>query len=131
MHSRSIEFAKKFNVAIHVRSSLTDTPGTEIVADPESLGQSVCGAALTKNEARVTVRGVHAVPGVSCKIFSEIADRNITVDMIVQNVGDSGRADISFTVPESELEQTLEAVTACEEMVDAQSVEKDREVAKV
>ncbi|MCA9175073.1 MAG: aspartate kinase [Planctomycetales bacterium] len=131
MHNRSIEFAKKYGVTIHVRNSMADTPGTLIVAQPESRGQAVCGAALTRNEARVTLRGVRDEPGVSCTLFSSIAARNITVDMIVQDVGESGRADISFTVPEAELADTLQAVEAIAEELGAQAVEHDRNVAKV
>jgi aspartate kinase len=93
MHSRSIEFAKKYDVPIHVRSSATDTPGTMIVATPESPTQSVSGAAVTKDEALITITGV---PGTSLEIFSRIADRKVTVDMIVQNVGEQGKADVSF-----------------------------------
>ena len=86
MHSRSIEFAKKFSVPIHVRSSLSDAAGTMIVAEPEVADRPVSGAALTKNEARVTVSEVPDVPGTSFEIFSRIADRHVTVDMIVQNI---------------------------------------------
>ncbi len=111
MHSRSIEFAKKFNVPIHVRhSGLADATGTFIVADPESPGQAVSGAAVTKDEARVTVSGVKDMPGTSLEIFSRIAARNITVDMIVQNVAAGGLADVAFTVPREELAVTLNAV---------------------
>jgi len=111
MHSRSIEFAKKFNVPIHVRhSGLADATGTFIVAEPESPGQAVSGAAVTKDEARVTVSGVKDTPGISLEIFSRIAARNITVDMIVQNVAAGGLADIAFTVPRDELAVTLNAV---------------------
>ena len=63
MHNRSIEFAKKFAVPVHVRSSFSDSPGTMIVAEPESPEQPVCGAAMVKNEARVTVLGVPDRPG--------------------------------------------------------------------
>lgn len=131
MHNRSIEFAKKYEVAIHVRNSMADTPGTLIVAQPESKARAVCGAALTKNEARVTVRSVLDEPGVSAKLFSIIAQQNITVDMIVQNVGASGRADISFTVPEAELDDTLTAVDTIAAEIGAKVVEHDRNVAKV
>jgi aspartate kinase len=110
MHNRSIEFAKKFNVPVHVRSSLSDVTGTMIVAEPESPDQSVCGAALIKNEARVTLQNVPDRPGVSLAIFSAIAQSNITVDMIVQNIGEHGRADISFTVLKDDLAPTLECV---------------------
>ena len=96
MHSRSIEFGKKFDVPIHVRSSFTDQPGTMIVAEPERPDQPVSGAAITKDEARISVQGVPDVPGTSLEIFSRIAAKNISVDMIVQNVGESGKADISL-----------------------------------
>jgi aspartate kinase len=91
MHNRSIEFAKKYGVAIHVRSSLSDNPGTMIVAEPESLDHVVCGAAMNRNEARVTLAGIPDVPGTSEIVFSRLTDRKISVDMIVQNVGDAGK----------------------------------------
>jgi aspartate kinase len=131
MHNRSIEFAKKFGAAIHVRSSLSDAAGTLIVGQPESMEQPVCGAALMKDEARVTILGVPDRPGSSLDIFSRIADRNISVDMIVQNVGERGKADVSFTVPKNELQTTLEAVGAAQESLGADAVIQDDEVAKV
>ena len=131
MQNRAVEFGKKFGVPIHVRSSFTDTPGSMIVSEPESRQTPVCGCALTKSEARVTIAGVLDEPGSSLEIFSRIADRNITVDMIVQNVGDDGRADISFTVPKSELRVTLEAVQEAAAVVGATSVTHDEDVAKV
>ena len=109
MHSRSIEFGKKFNVPIHVRSSLSDMPGSVIGPCSESLKQPVSGAALTKDEARISVLDVPNVPGISRKIFGPIAEQKVTVDMIVQNQsGDT--ADISFTVPKHEFERTRSLV---------------------
>ena len=131
MHNRSIEFAKKFGVAIHVRSSLSDAPGSMIVAKPESADQPVCGAALLKDEARISILGVPDKPGSSLEIFSRIAKRNISVDMIVQNVGDKGKADVSFTVPKNELKATLKAVNEGAEVVGADRVTHDDKVAKV
>lgn len=131
MHSRSIEFGKKFDVPIHVRSSFTDQPGTMIVAEPERPDQPVSGAAITKDEARISVHGVPDVPGTSLEIFSRIAAKNISVDMIVQNVGESGKADISFTVPQLELDAALEAVREATKLVGAQDVNSDSNVAKV
>jgi aspartate kinase len=131
MHSRSIEFAKKFGVPIHVRSSFSDTEGTMIVTESESTTQPVSGAAMTPHEARVTVLGVPDVPGKSRQIFSAIADRKIAVDMVVQNVGTEGRADVSFTVPSHELKATLEAVGSVIEQVGATGVTHDDEVSKV
>ncbi len=131
MHSRSIEFAKKFSVPIHVRSSFSDVPGSMIVAEAESTEQPVSGAAVTRNEARVSVLGVPDKPGVSLQIFSRIADRNVSVDMIVQNVGEHGAADISFTVPRSELAVTLEATREAIELLGAGAVTHDDSVSKV
>src|SRR6476619_5202153 len=131
MHSRSIEFGKKFDVPIHVRSSFTDQPGTMIVADPERPDQPVSGAAITKDEARITVQGVTDKPGTSLEIFSRIAAKNISVDMIVQNVGQSGRADISFTVPKDELATALEAVREAAKVVGAEAITSDENVAKI
>ena len=97
MHSRSVEFGKKFNVPIHVRSSLSDAPGSIIVDDSATSGLAVSGAALTKNEALICVLEVPDVPGTILKIFEPIAEKKITVDMIVQNVADDGTTTISFT----------------------------------
>src|SRR5262245_51325767 len=131
MHSRSIEFGKKFDVPIHVRSSFTDQAGTMIVAEPERPDLRVSGAAITKDEARITVQGVPDKPGSSFEIFSRIAAKNISVDMIVQNIGESGRADISFTVPQNELAVALDAVREAAKVVGAQRVTSDDSVAKI
>lgn len=131
MHSRSIEFAKKFNVPIHVRSSMTDIPGSMIVAQPEVLDKPVSGCAVTRDEARITIFDVPDVPGTSYEIFSRIARRKVTVDMIVQNVGENDKANISFTVPRSELKMTLAAVNEAIATLGAGSVSEDDRVAKI
>ncbi len=131
MHNRSIEFGKKYGVAIHVRNSQSDAPGTLIVAEPEARDVPVSGAALIKDEARVTVMGVPDVPGTSLDIFSRIAARNVTVDMIAQDVGEGGRADISFTVPKDELQATLDAAQESIQALGSGHVTHDVNVAKV
>jgi aspartate kinase len=131
MHSRSIEFAKKFDVPIHVRSSFSDTEGTMIVKEPESESAAVSGATLTRDEARVTVHGVPDVPGTSLEIFSRIAARKIAVDMVVQNVGREGRTDISFSVPVGELRATLEAVREAAGSIGVERITHDDQVSKV
>ncbi len=131
MHSRAVEFAKKFSVPIHVRSSFTDLPGTLIVADPESNDVAVSGAALTKNEVRITALGVPDVPGSILTIFSRLADRAITVDMIVQNIGLDGQADVSFTAPSEELAAALEATRDAAQTIGAVRVVYDDMVSKV
>lgn len=131
MHSRSIEFAKKFNVPLHVRSSFSDQPGTMIVAEPESWDRPVCGAAMQKDEARVTVLGVPDQPGAAMTIFTKIASRNVATDMIVQNVGDQGLADLSFTVARDDLPVTLKAVEEACRAVSAQGYNYDDNVSKI
>lgn len=131
MHNRSIEFAKKFSVPIHVRSSFSDIEGSFIGPIPESDATPVCGAALTRDEARVTIRNVPDVPGSSYELFSRIAKERVTVDMIVQNVADNGLATISFTVPRDELRVTLDTVNAANAVIGSGPVTHDEAVAKV
>ena len=131
MHSRSIEFAKKFDVPVMVRSSFSDTEGTWILPEEEWMRDVVvCGAAMVKDEARVTLQGVPDEPGISHRIFSAIAEANIAVDMIVQNVGSAGRANISFTVPHGELPSTLKVVEPLAQTMNAK-VEHEADVSKV
>jgi len=131
MHNRSIEFAKKFSVPVHVRSSFSDTPGTMIAVDPEAAGAPVCGAAMAKNEARVTVLGIPDRPGAALTVFSKVAARRIAMDMIVQNVAADGHADISFTVMRDELPATLKAAEDAVDELGAEGCNYDDEVAKI
>jgi aspartate kinase len=131
MHNRSIEFAKKYDVPIHVRSSFSDTRGTLIVAQPESASAPVCGAAMTRNEARITIQGVPDKPGSSCEIFHQLAERKVTVDMIVQNIGQADRADISFTVPKEELKEAIKAVDLAVRSIGAVGFTHDDDVSKI
>ncbi len=133
MHSRSIEFGKKFNVPIHVRNSgvFTDEPGSIIGPITESEKRAVSGCALTKEEARITVTGVPDKPGVSLSIFERLAGVNVAVDMILQTAGTDGKADISFTVLESELHRALEAVDDAAAAVGATEVSHEANVSKV
>ena len=133
MHSRAIEFGKKFNVPIHVRNSavFTDEPGTLIGPAAESRDRAVSGATLAKNEARITISGVPDQPGVSQAVFAKLAAMNVAVDMIVQNVGAGGQADISFTVVEDDLAKALAAMQQAADELGAQGVSHDANVAKV
>ncbi len=133
MHSRSIEFAKKYGVPIHVRSSFTDLPGTWIVdeIDARRLGVSVTGAALARDEARVTIQNVPDRPGVVHAIFQTIADAHVIVDMIVQNVATAGRTEVCFTVAAGDLDDTLAAAESAARAVGAGPITHDAAVAKV
>jgi aspartate kinase len=111
MHSRSIEFGKKFGVPIRVlnSASFADDAGTVIGTHSEASDRAVSGCALTKNEARISIAGIPDKPGTMNRIFSKLAAINVAVDMIVQNVGAAGKADISFTVLETDLPAALAA----------------------
>ena len=133
MHSRSIEFAKKYGVPIHVRSSFSESEGTWIVseADARRLGVMVTGAALAKDEARITITGVPDRPGVVHRIFSSIAASNIVVDMIVQNASHDGKTEVSFTVAGGDLAETLRVAELAAYAIGASGVTHGAEVAKV
>ncbi|MDR2346682.1 MAG: aspartate kinase [Planctomycetaceae bacterium] len=130
MHSRSIEFAKKFGVTVHVRSSFSDSEGTLIVATPES-DSPVAGCAVAKNEARLTLVGVPDKPGNAMWLFSRIAEAKIATDMIVQNVGLEGRTDISFTIPATDLTATLDVLNIVLDEIGAERIDYQEKVAKV
>jgi aspartate kinase len=133
MHSRSIEFAKKYGVPIHVRSSFVDAPGTWIVgeSDARRLGVAVTGAALASDEARITILGVPDRPGAVHSLFHTIARANVVVDMIVQNVALDGATEVSFTVAKRDLAETLRAAENAAREVGALGVTHDAQVAKV
>jgi aspartate kinase len=131
MHNRSIEFAKKFNVPVHVRSSFSDNPGTMIVPQSAGHGRAVCGAAMVENEARVTVLGVPYRPGAAMAVFSKVAARNIALDMIVQNEAADGCADLSFTVVHDDLPSALLAVDEAVREIGAEGYDYDENVSKI
>jgi aspartate kinase len=111
MHSRSIEFAKKFDVPLMVRNSFSDTLGTWILPETEWMTEvPVCGAALARDEVRIVLDGVPDRPGVSHRVFSAVAAANIAVDMIAQSIGEAGKATIGFTVLRTDLTGTLAAL---------------------
>jgi aspartate kinase len=108
MHSRSIEFAKKYDVPLMVRSSFADAEGTWIVPEAEWMARfPVAGAALAKDEVRVFLENVPDRPGVSHGIFAAIAEKKVAVDMVGQSVGHNGRASIGFTVLRNDLNAAI------------------------
>ncbi len=129
LQTRSVELAKKLNVNLVTRSSFNDNEGTLITKEENIMEQPVVsGVALDKNQARVTLRGVVDKPGIAAEIFRKLADENINVDMIIQNVGHDGTTNLGFTVPQNELEMTKDAM---EEINASEIVEYDSEVVKV
>ena len=128
---RSVEVAHKHNVPIHVRSSFCEDEGTMVVHQDDTLEKVVVtGVSLDANQARITVRGLPLHPQTQLQLFSPLADAGVIVDMIVQNPPADCRTNISFTVPRSALDSSLELVEALATKTGA-SVLSDREIAKV
>jgi aspartate kinase len=132
LQARSIEFAMKFGVPIHVRSSFSDKMGTIISREVRAMEDIVVsGVAIAKNEAKVTICDVPDKPGIAAKIFKDIAREDINVDMIVQNVSRTGATDVSFTVPASDLGRTIKAARGISDKIKAGEITFDKEIAKV
>lgn len=129
LQSRSVEMAKKLNVNLVTRSSFNNNEGTLITKEDNIMEQPlVSGIALDKNQARVTLRGVTDKPGIAAEIFQKLADSNVNVDMIIQNVGHDGTTNLGFTVPQNELEMTKKAMS---ELKASNVMEYDSEIVKV
>ncbi len=104
LQNRSVELAKKLQVKLYAKSSFSDNEGTLIAEESSMEAVLVSGIVLDKNQARVTLRGVSDRPGIAAEIFSKLADADINVDMIIQNMSENGLTNLGFTVPHSEHE---------------------------
>jgi len=132
MQARSIFVAKRFNVPIHVRSSFTQREGTMITKTVKSMEDVVVsGVTLQKDEAKVTIRDVPDKPGMAAQIFHDLAENEINIDMIVQNVSREGTTDVSFTVVKADLSATLRVARAVAHRIGSGEVTTDESVAKV
>ncbi|GAA1055492.1 aspartate kinase [Agromyces luteolus] len=139
LHIRAVEYARRHGVTLHVRSSFNNSEGT-IVYDPERLPEGgaveesvIAGVAVDLGQVKITVVGVPDVPGAAAKIFKIVARTNANVDMIVQNVSAAatGRTDISFTVPKSDGEKALTALSDAQESLGFESLQYDDQIGKL
>jgi len=130
---RSVEFAKKYDVPIHVRSSFNDNPGTIVCKEDKEMERVVVsGVTYNKNEAKIEVMRVPDVPGMAAKIFKPIADADIVVDMIIQTSStEKGCADVAFTVPKSDFTKTLQIVKEIIKGFGGKEVKFNEDIAKV
>jgi aspartate kinase len=129
---RSVEFAKKYNVPIHVRSTFTQERGTMVVAETKDMERVlVSGVAYNKNEARITVKRVPDRPGTAARIFEPIFKADIIVDMIVQNTSEDGSTDLTFTVPKADFQKSMKLVSEVAKQIGAEKVLGDENIAKV
>jgi aspartate kinase len=133
LQTRSVEMAMNHGVMVQVLTSFADKPGTLLVKEEEIVEQKrITGIAYSRDEARITLTQVANIPGMSAALFGPLADANINVDMIVQNVTEDGRAtDITFTVPKSDLDHAMKAVEGVKSTLQFKSLHTDRNVAKV
>jgi aspartate kinase len=135
MQSRSVEFAKKFGVVFEVRSSLNDNPGTIVKEETRSMEDVVIrGVSLDKNQAKITLVGVPDHPGVAARIFKAIADANVNVDMIVQNVShtpDAPLTDLSFTVDKADLLKATKVIDGLKGAVGFRQATADEKIGKL
>ena len=129
---RAVEFARNHGVVIHCRSSFNDSPGTIVREGDETMEQAIIsGVTHDISEAKVTIRDVPDRPGVAAVVFGMLADANVNVDMILQNVSESGTTDISFTTPKEDLVRARRATDAVVVELGARSWNVDESVAKV
>lgn len=127
---RSVELAKRYNIRLHVRSSFSNKEGTMIVK--KSLeAPRICGVTYDKDQAKITIQSVPDRPGIASAIFSEIAEKNINVDMIIQSASVKGLTDVSFTVAGTDLKKALPAIKEVAKRIKAKGVASSKGVAKV
>jgi len=130
LQNRSVELAKKLNVKLYAKSSFSDNEGTLITKESNSMEEVlVSGVVLDKNQARVTLRGVSDRPGIAAEIFTMLAEANINVDMIIQNMGTDGSTNLGFTVPHSDHEHAKKLMASFDH--DIQGMDFDEHVCKV
>lgn len=129
---RSVEFARNHDVPIHVRSSFSWEPGTWVVKEDPTMEQAIIsGVTHDLSEAKVTIAGVPDRPGVAATVFRSLADGEVNVDMIEQNVSSGGVTDISFTVPRDDLDRARKVMAVVMDQVGASSVDDDESIARV
>jgi len=129
---RSVEFAKKYGIPLHVRSSFSADEGTIVCQEDKSMEKAVVsGVAANKNEAKITIHGIPDRPGIAATIFSSIADRGIVVDMIIQNISEEGLTDLTFTVPKDNYQYSLSIINDICRQIGGKNVLGDEKIAKV
>jgi aspartate kinase len=129
---RSVEFAKKYSVPVHVRSTFKDVEGTWLVEEDESMDDVlVSGVSYDRNEAKLTLQRVPDRPGLAAQIFGPIAAANIVVDMIIQNASEDGTTDVTFTVAKADHKKALAIVEKMVPVLNAKGVLIDTDIAKI
>ena len=133
LHTRSVELAMKNNLVLQVLSSITKKSGTFILDEKKLIEKEiVSGVSYSKNESKITISGIPDKPGISAQIFGLLADGNINVDMIVQNISQDGvSANITFTVPNSEINIATKILEENLKNIKYDSLKTDKNVSKI
>jgi aspartate kinase len=132
LQSRSVEFAKKYGVAVHVRSTFKHDPGTLVTKEERAMEEAVVtGVTHDRNQAKISILRVPDRPGIAAQVFGAVAAQNIVVDMIVQNISRDGYTDISFTLPRGDHARAASALEDIAARVGAQGIVHDERVAKI
>jgi aspartate kinase len=134
IQNRAVEFAKKFNVKLHVRSSFNDEEGTYVSEEDDSMSMEkvvIRGVTFHRDDAKLTIMNVPDIPGEAARIFQTIADANINVDMIIQNVSAKDCTDVSFTIPRPDLTKATALVKEISRKIGAGKDTVDEDIAKV
>jgi aspartate kinase len=132
LQTRSVEFAMKYKVPVHVRSSFNESDGTWVVEEDESMEEVlVSGIAYDRKEAKVTLKRVPDQPGIAARIFAPLAEAGIVVDVIVQNVSEEGHTDVTFTVPQTDLARAREICRQVAATLGSPGIEDHDQIAKI
>ncbi len=132
LHPRSVELAKKHNVPVHVRSSFNDNEGTFVTKEDDEMEKVVVsGVTYDRDQAKVTVVHVPDRPGIAARLFTPLSDKNIVVDMIIQNVSIEGYTDLTFTVSRKDMGEVKEILEIAAKDVGAERVEYDENISKI
>lgn len=132
LYNRCVEFAKNYNVVLHVRGTFTDKQGTIIKQEDNKMEKIVVsGITYNKKEAKITIKGVPDQPGIASLVFNKIADGDVNVDMIIQNVSDNGTTDISFTIFRKDTSKAVKVLDEIVKKVKAKGYSIDEKIGKV
>ncbi len=129
---RSVQFAKKYNIPVYVKSSFKNGEGTLVTREDSDMEEiEVSGVTYDKDQAKISIVGVPDKPGIASKIFNVVADANIVIDMIIQNISHEGLTDISFTVPKNDAKKGLELANDVGKGIKAKDVKIDENMSKI
>jgi len=132
MSARSIEFAYKYDVTIHVRSSFNENEGTLIMKEADIMEDAVIrGVTMNTDESKITILHVPDTPGVAAKMFKILAESNVNIDMIIQNVSEKGKTDISFTVMKNDFKKAKSILDEISQEVGGDGIVYDENIAKI